>query len=163
MHNYQDTETGMIYAFEDDFDPFKAKNLNIPKTLTKEIKQKPDDSHVWHQGDWIKQEKAPPEYLPPISNVPCYNPAWMAYLHPYTAIYRDVNSGLGITLDQINANTYPGSKLAEMVAMLHLGNASAIPALISYDGAIAVPQCSDFPTKADGVNTLNEVLNRPVF
>lgn len=158
MQNYQDTETGMIHAFEDGFDPFTANNRNIPNTLTKEIKQKPDDSHVWHQGDWIKQEDAPLGYTPPLSSVPSYNPAWMAHLHPYTAIYRDAASGLGITLDQINANTYPGNKLAEVVASLPMGNTSGIPALVSYDGGIAIPQCGDFPSKADGVSKLNEVL-----
>lgn len=158
MKNYQDTETGMIYAFEDDYDPLTSNNRNIPKTLIEEIKQKPDDSHVWHQGGWIKQDDAPSGYTPPTSSVPSFNPAWMAHLHPYTAIYRDVTSDLGITLDQINTNSYPGNKLAEVVASLPLDNASGIPALISYDGAIAIPQCEDFPSKADGINKLNEIL-----
>ena len=70
MHNYQDTETGAIYAFEDDFDPFTANNRNIPKTLTKEIKWKPDESCVWHHGNWIKKGEAPLGYEPPISSVP---------------------------------------------------------------------------------------------
>ncbi len=158
MHNYQDTETGMIYAFEDDYDPFTSNNRNIPMTLTEKVQPKPDDAHVWHQGGWIKQEDAPPGYTPPTSSVPSLNPAWMAHMHPYTAVYRDATSGLGISLDQINANTYPGSKLAEVVAVLPLGNPSGIPALISYDGAIAIPQCEDFASKADGTSKLNDVL-----
>jgi hypothetical protein len=158
MKNYQDIETGLIHAFEDDYDPLTSNNRNIPKTLTEKIKPQPDEAHVWHQGDWIKQEDAPPGYTPPLSSVPSFNPAWMAHLHPYTAIYRDDTSGLGITLDQINTNTYPGNKLAEVVTSLPLGNASGIPALISYDGAIAIPQCGDLPTKVDGVNKLNEIL-----
>lgn len=158
MQHYQDTETGMIYAFDDGFDPLKSDNRNIPRTLTSELKQKPDSAHVWHKGEWTTLGNAPPEYTPPISGVPSYNPAWMAHLYPYTAICKDANSGLGITLNQINANTYPGEKLAEVVASLPLGNPSGIPALVSYDGAVAIPQCDDFPNKTDGVRKLNEVL-----
>lgn len=158
MKHFQDKETGKIHAFEDDYDPFTANNRNIPSTLTEVIKPKPDDSHVWYQGDWIKQEDAPPGYTQPISSVPSYNPAWMAHLRPYTAVHRDTSSGLNVTIDQINENTYDGSRLAEVVATLPLDNKSGIPALISYDGAIAIPQCEDFPSKADGVRKLNEVL-----
>lgn len=158
MKHYQDTETGLIHAFENDIDPRTLNNRNIPATLSEEIKPKPDDSYVWHQGDWIKQEEAPPGYKQPVSSVPSYNPAWMAYLLPYTAVHRDETSGLNISLDQINANSYDGNKLAEVVATLSLDTSSGIPALISYDGAIAIPQCEDFPCKADGVSKLNEIL-----
>jgi hypothetical protein len=158
MQEYQDTETGMIHAFEDDFDPFTANNRNIPKTLTTAIKPKPDSSHVWYQGGWIKQEDVPVGYTPPVSSVPSYNPAWMAQLRPYSAVHRDASSGLNVTLDQINANSYDGSKLAEVVTLIPLGNSSGIPALVSYDGAIAIPQCGDFPSRVDGVRKLNEIF-----
>lgn len=158
MKHYQDTETGAIYAFEDDVDPWALNNRNIPTTLSETIKPKPSDSHVWCQEGWINQEEAPPGYTPPVSSVPSYNPAWMAYLRPYTAVHRDQNSGLNISLDQINTNSYDGNKLAEIITTLPLGTLSGIPALISYDGAIAIPQCRDFPTKADGVSKLNEIL-----
>ena len=143
MKHFQDTETGKIYAFDDGYDPVTANNRNIPSTLTEAIKPKPDDSHVWYQGNWIKQEDTPPSYTKPISSVPSYNPAWMTNLRPYTAVHRDTCSGLKVTLDQVNANSYDGNKLAEVVAKLPLGNRSEIPALISYDGAIAIPQCED--------------------
>lgn len=158
MKEYQDTETGMIHAFEDDYDPFTANNRNIPKTLTAAVKPKPDDSHVWYQGSWIKQEDAPAGYKQPVSSVPSYNPAWMAHLRPYSAVHRDASSGLNVTLEQINANSYNGSKLAEVITQLPLGNSSGIPALVSYDGAIAIPQCSDFPSRVDGGSKLNEIL-----
>ena len=45
-----------------------------------------------------------------------------------------------------------------MVATLPLDTSGGIPALISYDGAIAIPQCEDFPCNADGVSKLNEIL-----
>lgn len=158
MKHYQDTETGSIHAFEDGIDPRTLNNRNIPATLSEIIKPKPDDSYVWYQGDWIKQEEAPPGYTQPISSVPSYNPAWMAYLLPYTAVHRDEASGLNTSLEQINANSYDGNKLAEVVATLTLDTSSGIPALISYDGAIAIPQCEDFSSNADGVSKLNEVL-----
>jgi hypothetical protein len=159
MKHYQDTETGSIYAFEDGIDPHTLNNRNIPATLSEDIKPKPDDSYVWHQGNWIKQEEVPPGYTQPVSSIPSYNPAWMAYLHPYTAVYWDKTSGLNVSLDQINANSYDGNKLAEVVATLPLGTPSGLPALISYDGAIAIPQCEDFPSNADGVSKLNEIFS----
>lgn len=158
MKHYQDTETGGIHAFEDDIDPRALNNRNIPATLTEVIKSKPDDSYVWYQGGWIKPEETPPGYTRPVSSVPAYNPAWMAYLLPYTAVHRDEASGLKISLEQINANSYDGNKLAEVVATLPLGTPCEIPALISYDGAIAIPQCEDFLSNADGVSKLNEIL-----
>lgn len=158
MKHYQDTETGLIHAFEDDVDPRALNNRNIPITLSETINQKPSDSHVWYQGGWIKPEEAPPGYMQPLSSVPSYNPAWMAYLLPYTAVYRDQTSGLNISLDQINSNSYDGNRLAEVVATLPLDTSSGIPVLISYDGAIAIPQCENFPCNADGVSKLNEIL-----
>lgn len=159
MKHFQDKSTGMIYAFEDDYDPFTANNRNIPTaTLTEMIKPKPDDYHVWYQEGWVLQDDAPLNYSPPISSVPSYNPAWMLHLRPYTAVHRDVSSGLNITIDQINTNSYDGERLADVVAALPLSNASGIPALVSYDGSIAIPQCGDFPTKAAGVIKLNEIL-----
>lgn len=158
MKEYQDTETGMVYAFEDDYDPVSANNRTIPKTLTAAVKPKPGDSHVWYQNTWIKQDDAPAGYTSPVSSVRSYNPAWMAHLRPYSAVHRNASSGLNITLDQINANSYDGSKLAEVVTLLPLGNSSGIPALVSYDGAIAIPQCGDFPSRVDGVRKLNEIL-----
>lgn len=158
MKEYQDTETGMIHAFEDDYDPFTSNNRSIPKTLSATVKPKPDDFHIWYQNTWIKQKDAPAGYTPPVSSVPSYNPAWMAHLRPYSAIHRDASSGLNFTLDQINANSYDGSKLAEVVTLLPLGNSSTIPALVSYDGAIAIPQCDDYPGRVDGVRKLNEIL-----
>lgn len=159
MKHYQDKSTGMIYAFEDDYDPFKANNRNLPTaTFTEAIKPKPGDCYVWYQEDWIKQDDAPPNYTLPVSSVPSYNPAWMLHIHPYTVVYRDVSSGLNVTIDQVNENSYDGESLANVVAALDIGNSSGLPALFSYDGTIAIPQCDDYPAKSDGVSKLNEIL-----
>lgn len=158
MKHYQDTITGKIYAFDTDIDPQALNNRNIPRTLSDKVIPKPNDSSVWYEGNWIKQEDVPLGYSQPISSIPSYNPAWMAYLSPYSAIYRDETSGVDITLEQINSNSYDGNNLGEIVATLPLDSSSGIPALISNDGAIAVPQCNDFPSKFDGINKLNEIL-----
>ena len=158
MKHFQDTETGQIYAFDDGIDPQTLNNRNIPTTLSDDFKPKPDDSYVWYQGGWIRQEETPPDYRLPVSSIPSYNPAWMTYLLPYSAVHTDEASGLNISLDQINANSYDGNRLAEVVATLPLGTPNGIPALLSYDGAIAIPQCEDFPSNSDGVNKLNEIL-----
>lgn len=159
MEHYQDTETGIIYAFDDGIDPHTLNNRNIPFTLSKNIKSKPNDgSYLWHQGDWIKQKDIPLDYTQPVSSVSSRNPAWMAYLLPYTAVHRDETSGLNISLDQINTNSYDGNKLAEVVTTLPLDSTNGLPAFISYDGAIAIPQCADFPSNVDGVSKLNDIL-----
>ncbi|SED66101.1 hypothetical protein SAMN04515675_1934 [Pseudomonas costantinii] len=130
----------------------------MPSVLSEVVKPKPDDSYVWFESDWIKQEDAPLGYVQPMSSVPAYNPAWIVHLHPYTTVCRDAISGLNITIDQINQNSYDGQKLAEIVSILPLGTPSGIPALISFDGGVAIPQCADFPTKSRGVSKLNEIL-----
>lgn len=158
MKDYQDTETGSIYAFEDGVDPQALNYKSIPVTLSEIVKVKPDESYVWYESDWIKQELAPQGYIQPGSNVEVFDAAWMAFLLPYSAVHRNENSGLNITLDQINANSYDGNKLSEVVASLPLTTSTTIPALISYDGAIAIPQCGDFPSNIDGVRGLNEIL-----
>lgn len=75
MKNYQDKETGQIYAFEDDYDPFLSDNRNTPKTLTKNIKTRPTETSVWYDGGWIERTDAPIDYIEPTSSVPSYNPA----------------------------------------------------------------------------------------
>ena len=158
MKHYQDTETGQVYAFEIGINLRTLNNPNIPEALSEVVKTKPDDSYVWHDGDWIKRVEAPIGYTQSVSSIPSYNPAWMAYLFPYTAVHRDASSGLNISLEQINKNSYDGNELSAVVARLPLNIPSGISGLISYDGAIAVPQCEDIPCSADGVTKLNEIL-----
>lgn len=157
MKNYQDKVTGQIYAFEDDYDPFLSDNRNIPTTLTKNIKTRPTETSVWYKGGWIERTDAPIDYIEPISSVPSYNPAWMVHLTPYSAIISDKQPQLNFTLDQINSNSYDGMRLSKVIGAFSLEDDS-LEALISYDGAIAVPQSKKFPTRIDGLNKLNEIL-----
>ncbi|MHA3052581.1 hypothetical protein [Acinetobacter sp. ANC 4640] len=158
MKNYQDTQTGQIYAFEDDFDPFTSENRNLPKTLTETIKIQPTDTSVWYQEGWIEQTDAPPDYTPPISSVPAYNPAWMVHLKPYSSIIKDGQQPINFTLEQINDNSYDGEQLAKVIGTIPLGLDIGFDALISYDGAIAIPQCQEFPTRSCGIAKINEIL-----
>lgn len=158
MKTYQDTETGKLHAFEDGIDPFSLNNRNIPTTLSETIIPQPDSSYVWFGGDWVKNTEVPTGYKPPTSSVPSYNPAWMAFLNPYTAVLHNAESKLDISLDQINANSYDGNKLSEAVATLPLNSAEHIHALISYDGAIAIPMNADYPTGEKALEGINRMM-----
>ena len=158
MKHYQDTQTGQIYAFEDDFNPFTSDNRNIPKTLTDVIKNKLTETSVWYEGNWIEKSDAPFDYVEPISSVPSYNPAWMVHLRPYSAIVSDNKKQISFSLEQINENSYVGMELSEVVGILPLGINEGLNALVSYDGAIAIPQSNSFSTRSEGVAKLNEIL-----
>lgn len=158
MKHYQDTQTGQIYAFEDDFNPFTSNNRNIPKTLTNIIKNKPTDTSVWYRDNWIEKSDAPTDYEEPICSVPSYNLAWMVHLRPYSAIVNDSKKQISFSLEQINENSYAGIQLSEVVGILPLEINEGLDALISYDGAIAIPQCNAFSTRSEGIAKLNEIL-----
>ena len=149
MKNYQDKETGQIYAFEDDYDPFLSDNRNTPKTLTKNIKTRPTETSVWYDGGWIERTDAPIDYIEPTSSVPSYNPAWMVHLKPYSAIVSDKQPQFQFSLDQINNNSYDGMQLSKVIGILSLED--NLDVLISYDGGIAIPQSEKFSKRVDGI------------
>jgi len=158
LKNYQDTETGQIWAFEDGKNPFKMNNCNIPTTLSETIIPIPSDSHVWHNGGWIEDSEKPAGYEPPISSVPAYNPAWTTFLFQLgTCILSSDEEQLKITLEQINTNSYNGEKLSEIVMNLVIKDYD-MPAVISYDGAIAIPRDKTHSSQASAVKTLNKIL-----
>lgn len=160
MKNYQDTETGQIWAFEDGENPFTMNNRNIPPTLSETVIPKPSDTHVWHNGRWIEDSEKPIGYEPPISSVPIYNPAWISFLFPLgTIILPDEEDMFKITLEQINANTYHSEKFSEIVTTLPIPNSSNnLPFLICYDGAIAIPINEIHPSKELAVDTVNRII-----
>lgn len=158
MKNYQDTETGKIWAFDDGVDPFKLNNRNIPTTLSETVIPKPSDSHVWFNGNWISDTEAPKGYKPPISSVPSYNPAWMAFLSPYTVILRNAEDKYEISLDEINSNSYDGDKLSKAVATLSLSNAQNANALVSFDGAISIPMNEHYSSRNIALDNINRIF-----
>ncbi len=154
MQHFQDTETGQIHAFDDGIDPMALGYRSIPKTLSSIVKQKPSEEHVWLDGDWVHKTEAPEDYSLPVSSVPSYDPAWHAFLRPYTWVLQDDEVFL-ITLEQINANSYAGEKLAEPVfSLAEFG----IPALVSRDGALALPMQDGSLQQHAAVDVLNRIF-----
>lgn len=158
MKTYQDTETGTLHAFEDGVDPFVLNNRNIPATLSEVVIPQPSNSHVWFNGNWFKDTEVPKDYKPPTSNVPAYNPAWMAFLNPYTFVLHDEAEKMEVSLEQLNSNSYDGNKLSEVVVTLPLTNACNINALISFDGAIAIPKNADYPSEKIALDNINRIF-----
>lgn len=158
MKTYQDTETGKLHAFDDGIDPFKLNNRNIPTTLSKTVIPQPSESHVWFNGGWAKGTEVPKDYRSPTSSVPSYNPAWAAFLKPYTIVLSDEKIKLEISIEQINSNSYDEAKLSKAIATLPLINSEHIDALISYDGAIAIPRNTDYPSVEIAIDKINCIL-----
>lgn len=159
MKTYQDTETGQLHAFDDGVDPFKLNNRNIPTTLSETVIPKPSESHVWYKGDWVKDTDVPKGYKPPVSSVPAYNPAWVSFLFPpYTVVLPDAEGVFGISFEQAISKFYDNEKLSEAVTTLPLSNTKNIPALISYDGAIAIPRNADYPSIEIAIESINRIL-----
>lgn len=150
----------MIHAFDDWVNPFSLNNRNIPKTLSETIVPKPSESHVWLNGAWIKNNEVPAGYKTPVSSVPVYNPAWISFLFQSgTVVLPDSEDMFEITLEQINANIYNGKKLSEIASRLSItNNPDSLPALISYDGAIAIPMGKAHPSAEIAVDTINRIL-----
>ncbi len=82
----------------------------------------------------------------------------MVHLKPYSAVISDKKLQINFSLDQINNNSYDGMQLSKVIGALSLENDDSLEALISYDGAIAIPQSENFPTRIDGITKLNEIL-----
>lgn len=154
MQHFQDTETGQIHGFDDGVDPMKLGYRSIPKTLSSVVKQKPNEDHVWLDGDWVHKADAPAGYAAPVSSVLSYDPAWHAFLQPYTWVLQD-EEVFSITLEQINTNAYAGERLGEPVfSLVEFG----IPALLSRDGAIALPMRDGFLQQHAAVDALNRIF-----
>lgn len=155
MKTYQDTETGRLHAFDEGVDPFKLNNRNIPTTLSEIVLSKPSESHVWLNGDWVTGAQIPKDYKPPISSVPVYNPAWVAFLMPYTLILTDEEEWVQVSLDQVNSNYYDGDKFSKITAVLNFENISC---LVSYDGGIAIPRNENCHTLDAAIDDINRIF-----
>lgn len=154
MQHFQDTETGQIHAFDDGIDPMALGLRSIPRTLSSIVKDKPSAEHVWLDGDWVHTADAPAGYSAPVSSVQSYDPAWHAFLQPYTWVLRD-EEAFSISLEHIKANSYAGERLAEPVfSLAEFG----IPALVSRDGAVALPMRDEFLQQHAAVDALNRIF-----
>lgn len=55
MQHFQDTATGMIWAFDDGVNP--SDYSSTPSTLSATIKEKPSEAHIWQNGAWVLDAK----------------------------------------------------------------------------------------------------------
>lgn len=151
VQHFQDTETGQIHAFDDGVDPFKLGYRSIPKTLSATVIPRPSEDHVWFKGAWIHKNQAPMGYESPVSSVPSYDPAWHFLLTPYTWVLKD-DEDFSVSLEQINANAYPGDRLAEPVMAVIMDGAEA---LVSRDGTVALPMQGGLAEQHCAVELMN--------
>lgn len=163
MQNYQDM-TGKLFSFEDDIDVenLMQTNRNIPKTLTRAIKEKPSDNYVWYNGDWIHKQDKPTDYkeLVSDSDVLAYNPAWITFLFKEGTIIHDEQNKFEIILEQINQNTYNGKELSKIITTLeNFDEECPLPILVSVDGSIMLPVNDIYPTQEIAVNKFNAIIS----
>lgn len=160
MKYYQDTVTGIIFAFEDDYNPLRSDNRNRPKTLSVDVIERPSESHVWYDGNWIPDQDKPKNYEEPISDIPSYNPVWITFLFKAGTIIFNENKVFEINLEQINTNTYNGKELSKIITTLpNFDDGSTLPILVSVDGSISIPVNDIYSTREIAVNKMNEVIS----
>lgn len=161
MKHYQDTVTGQVYAFyeHDNVEKLMKTRRNIPKTLTDNVKEKPSDNHIWHNGDWIHEKEKPLDYKEPISEIPSYDPAWITFLfEPLLIISKDKDDFV-VTSDEVNTNLYDTRILSKFVAKLKDYNEnSQLDILVTFDGSIMLPVDENYNTPEKAVNKFNEII-----
>lgn len=158
MKHYQDTKTGQVYAFEEHIDPFKLNNRNLPiQTLSDKVKEKPNDDCFWYKGDWVHKNELPKEYIEPVSDVPCFSPAWVSFLFPVGTIIVDDSVDLDIDLRQINSNTYNWKEFSKIIVSLPDINDNELPILLTVDGAIMIPNCEKYYSKKIAFEEINKI------
>jgi hypothetical protein len=159
MKDYQDTETGKIWSFDDHIDPQALNNRNIPKTLSETIIPKPDENHVWLNRGWIEKSKAPQEYTGPVSSVPSYNPAWISFLSPpYTIVLPKQHSTFHTPFEHTVSRHFDGEQLSKVVTTLPLEDGSGLSALVSLDGCIAIPRNQKHPSHETAISAFNRIF-----
>lgn len=161
MKHYQDTITGQIYAFENhvNVEKLMQTNRNLPKTLIDNIKEKPNDNHIWHNGDWIDEKYKPIDYKEPISEIPSYDPAWITFLFEPLVLISKTNDDFVVTLDEVNSNLYDTRILSKFVTKLKDYNEnSQLDILVTFDGSIMLPIDENYNTPEKAVNKFNEII-----
>lgn len=161
MKHYQDTITGQLYGFyeSDDVEKLMQTRRNIPKTLTNNVKEKPSDNHIWHNGDWIHEKEKPLDYKEPISEIPSYDPAWITFLFEPLVLISKTKNDFVVSLDEINTNLYDTRILSKFVAKLKdYDENSQLDILVTFDGSIMLPIDENYNTPEKAINKFNEVI-----
>jgi len=161
MKYYQDTITGEMYAFDEscNVEEYMKTSRNTPKTLTTNIREKPSDAHVWHKGNWIHEKNKPMDYEEPISEIPCYDPAWITFLFEPLVIISKNKDDFVVTLDEIQGNLYDTGILSKFVAKLKDYNEkSQLDILVTFDGSILLPIDENYNTAEKALDKFNEII-----
>ena len=161
MKHYQDTITGQIYGFyeSDNVEKLMQTNRNLPKTLIDNIKEKPSDNHIWHNGDWIDEKDKPIDYKEPISEVPSYDPAWITFLFEPLVLISKTKDDFVVTLDEVNSNLYDTRILSKFVTKLKdYDENSQLDILVTFDGSIMLPIDEIYNTPEKAINKFNEII-----
>ena len=117
---FQDKKTGQIYSFS----PLQVKqknwenNRNIPKYLSENIKQKPNESYMWFGENWVEKSLLPKDYQEPISEIPSYDPAWITFLFEPLVLISKNKDDFVVILDEINTNLHDTRILLKFVTKL---------------------------------------------
>ncbi len=161
MKHYQDTVTGQVYAFyeHDNVEKLMKTRRNILKTLTDNVKEKPSDNHIWHNGDWIHEKHKPLDYEEPISEIPSYDPAWITFLFEPLVLISKTKDDFIVSLDEIDTNLYDTRILSKFVAKLKDYNEnSQLDILVTFDGSVMLPVDENYNTPEKAVNKFNEII-----
>lgn len=87
------------------------------------------------------------------------NPAWVVFLHPFTFLIPNDEQPWTPTLEQINQLSYNTGNLARIVSKFTI-EGSDLPGIISYDGGIAIPKNSVFPTEREACRFFSDFLTK---
>ncbi len=161
MKHYQDSITGQIYGFyeSDNVEKLMQTNRNLPKTLIDNIKEKPSDNHIWHNGDWIDEKDKPIDYKEPISEIPSYDPAWITFLFEPLVLISKTKDDFVVTLNEVNSNLYDTRILSKFVTKLKdYDENSQLDILVTFDGSIMLPIDENYNTPEKAINKFNEII-----
>ncbi|WP_060873450.1 hypothetical protein [Myroides odoratus] len=90
------------------------------------------------------------------------NPCWVAFLHPFTFVVPDDENPWEVKLEEINNVSYSSGNLIRIVTKIDIPNCE-LPALICYDGAIAIPRNENFPSKESALNFFCDLFVKLLF
>lgn len=158
---FQDKKTGQIYSFS----PLQVKqkiwenNRNIPKYLSENIKQKPNENCMWFGENWVENSLLPKDYQEPISEIPSYDPAWITFLFEPIVIISKNKDDFVVTLDEINTNLHDTRILSKFVTKLKdYDENSKLDILVTFDGSIMLPIDDNYNTPEKAINKFNETI-----
>jgi len=105
----------------------------------------------------MHKNEVPKNYSEPISELPCFSPAWISFLFPAGTIVVNGSVNLDIDLNQINSNQYNWKEFSKIILSLPDTNDNDLPILITVDGAIMLPNCEKYYSQEIAINEMNKI------